>query len=103
MGKRSDEAIDCTYEELKRYLHANHSAYMQVGEITYYLTDVNSHAWRAQDTDTLNDKGHFVDCSDLVSTLDEFLALPFVNGRTIPQVFSEATFFASGKGLEAYE
>lgn len=95
MGKRAEEALDLTYDQLADYLHAHHSVYMQVGEVTYYLTDVNSHAWRAQDTNMLNDKGHFVDCSELVNRVEEFLALPFVDGETIKQVFDEATFFAS--------
>ncbi|MBF0911986.1 MAG: CDP-alcohol phosphatidyltransferase, partial [Atopobiaceae bacterium] len=45
-----------------------------------------------------NSKNHFVDCSELVPTVDEFLALPFINGKTIKDVFSHATFYASEKG-----
>jgi len=100
MGKQAEEALDVDFDGLARYLHANHSVYMQVGEVTYYLTDVNSHAWRAQDTNTLNGKDHFSDCSDLVDTVDEFLALPFLSGRTIAQEFDQATFFASENSQE---
>lgn len=97
MGKQAEESLDLNYEDLANYLHAQHSVYMQVGEATYYLTDVNSHAWRAQDTNTMNEKDHYVDCSELVYTVGEFLALPFVDGQTIEQVFDQATFFASEK------
>ncbi len=95
MGKRSMESLDLDYDQLDTYLHVHHSVYMQVGEVTYYLTDVNSHAWRAQDTNALNDKGHYVDCSELVNTVEQFLALPFVDGKTISQVFNQATFYES--------
>ena len=76
----------------------SHSIYMQVDSNVYYLTDVNYEAWRAQDTSRRNSKNHFVDCSELVQTLDEFLTLPFIQGKTIKDVFSNAKFFASIKG-----
>jgi hypothetical protein len=71
---------------------------MKVGSAVYYLTDVNYEAWRAQDTSRRNSKNHFVDCSELVDTVDEFLTLPFVHGKTIKDVFDQATFYASVKG-----
>ncbi|MGN0070315.1 MAG: CDP-alcohol phosphatidyltransferase [Atopobiaceae bacterium] len=98
MGKRATEALDINYDQLADYLHSHHSVYMKVGSKVYYLTDVNYEAWRAQDTSQRNDKGHYIDCSDLVDTVDEFLALPFVGGKTIKDVFDEATFYASIKG-----
>ena len=70
MGKKATEALDINYEELADYLHKNHSVYMKVGNDVYYLTDVNYEAWRAQDTSIRNSKNHFVDCSDLVPTVD---------------------------------
>ena len=97
MGKKSSEVLQISYEDLVEYLHSNHSVYMQVGHQVYYLTDVNFEAWRAQDTSIRNSKNHFVDCSELVPTVDEFLALPFINGKTIKDVFSHATFYASIK------
>ena len=100
MGKKAAEALDIHYEELADYLHKNHSVYMKVGNDVYYLTDVNYEAWRAQDTSIRNSKNHFVDCSDLVPTVDEFLALPFVNGHTIKDVFPSATFYASTPGVK---
>jgi len=100
MGKKASEALDIHYEDLADYLHTHHSVYMQVDSNVYYLTDVNYEAWRAQDTSRRNEKNHFVDCSALVPTVDEFLSLPFVNGHTIEQVFSQAKFYESVKGLK---
>lgn len=100
MGKQADEALDINYEDLADYLHKNHSVYMKVGEKTYYLTDVNFQAWRAQDTSHLNPKGHYTDCSDLVETVGEFLSLPFVDGKRIEEVADEATFYASEAGKD---
>ena len=100
MGKKAAEALEINYDDLADYLHKNHSVYMRVDNDVYYLTDVNYEAWRAQDTSLRNSKNHFVDCSDLVPTVDEFLALPFVNGRTIKDSFSHATFSESVKGAK---
>lgn len=98
MGKRASEALDINYDQLADYLHSHHSVYMKIDSKVYYLTDVNYEAWRAQDTSQCNEKGHYIDCSDLVDTVDEFLALPFVGGKTIKDVFDGATFYASIKG-----
>ena len=97
MGMKAEEALAISYEELTNYLRANHSVFMQVGEATYYITDVNDHDWRAQDVNQLNEKGHFTDCSELVYILNDFLALPFIDGKSIKDVFDEATFYASVK------
>lgn len=101
MGKKATEVLDLSYEDLAEYLHVNHSVYMKVDSDVYYLTDANFEAWRAQDTSRLNDKQHFVDCSDLVPTVDEFLSLPFIGGKTIKDVFSHAVFYASVKDESA--
>lgn len=98
MGKKAAEALDINYDQLADYLHSHHAVYMKVGSKVYYLTDVNYEAWRAQDTSQRNSKDHYIDCSDLVSTVDEFLSLPFVGGKTIKDVFDQATFYASIKG-----
>ena len=89
--------MELTFDDLYTYLRANHSVFMQVGEATYYITDVNDHDWRAQDVNQLNEKGHFTDCSELVYILNDFLALPFIDGKSIKDVFDEATFYASVK------
>ena len=98
MGKRASETLDLDYDALVDYLHAKHSIYMKVGGAMYYLTDANFQAWRAQDTSKLNEKNHYIDCSDLVPTVDEFLVIPFVGGNTIKDVFDSAKFYASIKG-----
>ncbi|MEF9875400.1 MAG: CDP-alcohol phosphatidyltransferase [Gordonibacter sp.] len=97
MGTKAAEAIEISFEELPNYLHAKHAVYMEVGSATYYLTDVNDRYWRAQDTTQKNDKDHYVDASELVSTVSEFMTLPFVDGKSIAEVFDEATFYASEK------
>ena len=97
MGAKADETLEITYEELPTYLHANHSVYMDVDGDLYYLTDVNDRYWRVQDTTQKNDKGHYVDCSPLVPTISEFIELPFREGKSVRDLFEEATFFASVK------
>ena len=95
MGKKAAEALEISYDQLAEYLHVNHAVYMRVDDKVYYLTDCNFEAWRAQDTSIRNHKNHFVDCSPLVPTVDEFLSLPFIHGNTIEQEFAHATFYAS--------
>ena len=97
MGMKATEALDVTLEDLPMYLRANHSVYMDVDGTEYYLTDVNDRFWRAQDVAQLNDKGHYVDCSELVPTIGEFMDLAFVDGKAIPEVVESATFYASVK------
>ena len=97
MGNKAAEALDVTLDDLKPYLHAHHSVYMEVDGDTYYLTDVNDRYWRVQRTDELNEKGHYVDASELVPTLSEFLDLPFKDGESVSDLFDRATFFASEK------
>ncbi|WP_080798934.1 CDP-alcohol phosphatidyltransferase [Arabiibacter massiliensis] len=100
MGTKAAEALEISFDELPTYLHAKHSVYMEVDGATYYLTDVNDRYWRAQDTTKLNEKGHYVDASELVPTVSEFLALPFADGKSITEVFDAATFYASEKNAE---
>lgn len=97
MGVKAAEVLEVSYDELRTYLHANHAVYMEVEGATYYLTDVNDRYWRVQDTAQLNDKGHYVDCSELVQTISEFLELPFAEGKSIKDLFEQATFYASIK------
>lgn len=101
MGKRADEVLEIAdLDGLADHLSINHSVYMDVDGRSYYLTDVNSHYWRAQDTTRFNEKGHYCDCSALVPTLSEFMAVDFIDGRTIPEVIAEATFHASTPGVK---
>ncbi len=97
MGTKAAEVLDVSLEDLTNYLRAKHSVYMEVGETTYYLTDVNDGYWRAQYTNQINEKGHYVDASELVPMVSEFLTLPFMEGKSINDVFEEAVFYASEK------
>ena len=98
MGLKAEEKLEISPDELKTYLHANHSVYMDVNGESYYLTDANDRYWRVQDTAKLNEKDHYTDCSELVPTLSEFLDLPFgEEGKSINDLFAEAEFFASYK------
>lgn len=102
MGRKSDEALEvANVDELVNYLMGAHNAYMQFEELTYYLTDANDIYWRAQDTNKLNEKTHFTDCSELVASVREFVDLPFVpvddDVKSIRQVFDQATFYPSIK------
>ena len=47
--------------------------------------------------------GHYVDASPLVPTIAEFLELPFCDGRSVTDLFAEATFYASGDGKDMPE
>ena len=83
MGTKAAEALDVSFDELPNYLHAKHSVYMEIGSETYYLTDVNDRYWRAQDTAKLNEKGHYVDASELVRVLDAPLHRRQVGDRRV--------------------
>lgn len=98
MGMKAEEKLDISFDELTTYLHANHAVYMDVNGASYYLTDVNDRYWRVQDTSKLNEKGHYVDCSELVPTISEFLSLPFgEENKSIKDLFDQAEFYASVK------
>ena len=100
MGQKASEPIDISAEELPTYLRARHSVFMDFGGKSYYLTDVNDHFWRVQDTAVLNEKGHFTDLTEPVDALEGFLASPVIDGKTIPELYPEAAFFASEKPAE---
>ena len=98
MGAKAEEKLEISHDELRTYLMANHSVYMDVDGASYYLYDVNDRYWRVQDTTKFNEKNHYVDCSELVPTLREFLDLPFGEaGKSINELFDQATFYASIK------
>lgn len=97
MGQKAQEPIQIAAEELSTYLRSRHSVYMDVDGKSYYLTDVNDHFWRVQDTAVLNEKGHYCDVSEPVQSVDEFLGSPTIDGKTIVELFDQATFYASEK------
>ena len=53
--------------------------------------------WRAQRTDQLNEKRHYIDASELVPTVSEFMDLPFLDGKSLTDLFPDAVFYASVK------
>lgn len=99
MGKKAQDPIVLEGEALVDHLRANHAVFMDYAGASYYLTDVNDHFWRVQDTAQLNDKGHFVDASEPVATLSDFLAmpLPVLDGKSVADVQADAMFYASEK------
>lgn len=100
MGAKAEEKLEISLDELKHYLHTHHAVYMDAPEGNYYLTDVNDRYWRVQDTSQLNEKDHYVDCSELVTTISEFLDLPFHHhGKSISELFEQSDFYASEKAI----
>ena len=59
-----------------------------------YITHTDGY-WRVQDCSKLNDKGRFTDCSELVTTMPELIELPFLDGKSIHDLFHDATFYES--------
>ncbi len=94
MGKQAEETLEFTFDEMVAYVRAKTRVFMEVDGHTYYLTHTDEY-WRVQDAEQLNEKGHFTDCSDLVSTLDELIGLPWLDGKTIADMFDGARFFES--------
>ena len=70
---------------------------MDYAGASYYLTDANENYWRVQDTAVLNDKGHYTDVTSPLARVEEFLAVPAVDGKSVADMAPEATFYASEK------
>lgn len=96
MGQQAEETLDVSnYDDFSNYLRAHTRVFMELQGKTYYLTHTDGY-WRAQDCATLNDKGHFTDCSELVPTLDELLRMKWLPGElSVHDAFSDAAFFRS--------
>ena len=95
MGVQAEEVLEVgSFDEFANYLRANTRVFMELGDKTYYLTHTDGY-WRAQDCSELNDKGHFVDCSELVPTLNELLCLAWLDGKSVEDVFADAKFYKS--------
>ncbi len=98
MGVQAEEVLEVgSFDEFANYLRANTRVFMELGDKTYYLTHTDGY-WRAQDCSELNDKGHFVDCSELVSTLNELLGLAWLDGKSVEDVFDDVKFYKSIQG-----
>ncbi len=95
MGLQAEETLEIEdFEEFSNYLRAHTRVFMEVGGKTYYLTHTDGY-WRAQDCAVFNDKGHFTDCSELVPTLGEFVGLPWIENKSLADVFHESKFYRS--------
>ena len=95
MGLKAQEALEIgSFDALVDHLRAQTRVFLEVDGKEYYITHTDGY-WRAQDCAVLNDKGHVTDCSELVSTLSEMSRLPWLDGKTLEDVFADATFFAS--------
>jgi len=94
MGVMAEEALEIGPDGIEGYLRSHTRVFAKVDGGTYYVTHTDGY-WRVQTCDTLNDKGHFTDCSELVPTLHEVLHLPCINERSLADVAGEAQFFES--------
>lgn len=97
MGLKATEPLQIAPEELSSYLSAKHAVYMDYAGASYYLTDANENYWRVQDTSCLNDKGHYTDVTTPIARVDEFLAEPAIDGKSVLAAAPEAAFYASEK------
>ena len=97
MGLKAAEPLQIAPEELAAYLSAKHAIYMDVADASYYLTDANENYLRVQDTAKLNDKGHYTDVTTPIARVEEFLAEPAIEGKSVLDAAPEATFYASEK------
>ena len=94
MGMKADEAISLDFEALLSYLRSKTRVFMDVDGHEYYITHTDGY-WRVQDCTKLNDKGHFTDCSELVTTLSELVEFPWLDGKSIHDLARNATFHES--------
>lgn len=94
MGLKADQEIVLDFEGLLSYLRSKTRVFMDVDGHEYYVTHTDGY-WRVQDCERLNDKGRFVDCSELVTTLSELVELPWLDGKSVHDLTENATFFES--------
>ena len=94
MGRKAEEPLEIDFEGFQTYLRSKTRVFMDVDGDEYYVTHTDGY-WRVQDCSKLNGKGRFTDCSELVSTMPEVIELPFRDGKSIHDLFDEATFYES--------
>ena len=94
MGRKAEEPLEIDFEGFQTYLRSKTRVFMDVDGDEYYVTHTDGY-WRVQDCSKLNDKGRFTDCSELVSTMPEVIELPFRDGKSIHDLFPDATFYES--------
>ena len=94
MGMKASEQLPMTFEELLGYLRSTTRVFMDVQDREFYITHTDGY-WRVQDCAVLNDRGHFTDCTELVTMLPELVELPWLDGKSIHDLTPAATFYAS--------
>ncbi len=94
MGLKAEDRLSLTFEELLGYLRSKTRVFMDVDDHEYYVTHTDGY-WRVQDCEKLNSKGHFTDCSELVTTLSELMELPWLDGKSLHDLFEGAVFTES--------
>lgn len=94
MGRKVEEPLEIDFEGFQTYLRSNTRVFMDVDGDEYYITHTDGY-WRVQDCGKLNDKGRFTDCSELVATMPEVIEIPFRDGKSVRDLFDQATFYAS--------
>lgn len=94
MGRKAEEPLEIDFEGFQTYLRSKTRVFMDVDGDEYYITHTDGY-WRVQDCSKLNDKGRFTDCSELVATMPEVIELPFRDGKSIHDLFDQATFYES--------
>ena len=94
MGVMAEEKLELGPDTLEGYLRSTTRVFAKVDGATYYVTHTDGY-WRVQDCGKLNDKGHFTDCSELVSTVDEVMNLPVFGGKSLLEVADAAEFYES--------
>lgn len=94
MGRKVEEPLEIDFEGFQTYLRSNTRVFMDVDGDEYYITHTDGY-WRVQDCGKLNDKGRFTDCSELVATMPEVIEIPFRDGKSVRDLFDQATFHAS--------
>lgn len=94
MGRKAEEPLEIDFEGFQTYLRSKTRVFMDVDGDEYYITHTDGY-WRVQDCSKLNDKGRFTDCSELVATMPEVIELPFRGGKSVHDLFDQATFYES--------
>ena len=94
MGLKAEEALETDFEGFLGYLRSKTRVFMDIDDDQYYITHTDGY-WRVQDCSQLNEKGRFTDCSELVTTMPELIELPWRDGKSIHDLFPEATFYES--------
>lgn len=94
MGLKAEEAFETDFEGFLGYLRSKTRVFMDVDDGQYYITHTDGY-WRVQDCSKLNEKGRFTDCSELVPTMSELIELPWHDGKSIHDLFSDAKFYES--------